>query len=65
LGKGMELWLQHAPEIPLLDNPLPDIPSMSDLAHKFLPDSHGDGSPDTLPLPAVSAEEEVDTPEKA
>ena len=65
LGKGMELWLQHAPEIPLLDNPLPDIPSMSELTQKFLPESHGAVQSDTLPLPIENTEEEVDTPEKA
>jgi len=55
LGKGTELWLEHAPEIPFLEHPLPDIPSISELTDKFLPEPPVAESSSSLP--ADSAEE--------
>jgi len=34
LGKALEMWLLHGPDISALDQPLPDIPSLGELAGK-------------------------------
>jgi len=34
LGKGLEFWLLSGPDIPVLDKPLPAIPSLAELASK-------------------------------
>jgi len=52
LGKGLELWLLNEPDIPVLDKPLPAIPSLTELAGKT---SLGK----LLPEPAESADAEA------